>query len=380
MYGIAQRVAAHLGAFRLFLPDISALRMPEQTKVLFLYAHVQPFLLAGINRLIQDYNAEVLVVCWPKTEMAPTATNESERLRFLYKDANNKQEVESCIKAFDPEVVYVVGWMDKDYLRWAKQLKRSGKRTIMAMDTQWRNTIKQRVNCLLSRFTLKPIFDYAWVPGPSQKEYAERLGFDESHVLDKVYATDTDLFVRAYEQSQPVKRQHFPKTFLYAGRLVPHKFEPLLNAFAALSEQQRAGWKLIVAGKGPMEQDTRMGSEAIIYQGFLQQDQLVKLVADAGVFCLLSTEEPWGMVIQEFAAGGLPILASKQCGASQVYVKEGQNGYIVDGAKTEQIQDALLKIINTDTKQLLAMGERSTQIAAGDNSDLWAKTLMSVIS
>ena len=39
--------------------------------------------------------------------------------------------------------------------------------------------------------------------------------------------------------------------------------------------------------------------------------------------------EPWGVVIHEAAAAGLPIIASHLCGATTAYVRDGVNGFII---------------------------------------------------
>ncbi|OJW85235.1 MAG: hypothetical protein BGO69_06345 [Bacteroidetes bacterium 46-16] len=354
--------------------------MAGNKKILFLYAHVQPFLLAGIGRLIAKYNAEVLIICWPKADMSPTDITANEKISFLFKTGDNTKTIKDAILNFDPDVVYNVGWMDKDYLRWCYMFKKLGKVNIMAMDTQWQATLKQRINCILGRFIFKSLFSYAWVPGPLQYSYARRLGFDVEHILNNVYAVDTNLFRNVYQKFLPLKKLHYPRAFLYAGRLVEHKFGSLLRAFSTLSKAEKAGWKLIVAGKGPMEDSPPMQAEDIIYKGFLQHTELAALAGEAGVFCLLSTEEPWGMVIQEFAAAGLPILASTQCGAAHTFVKEGVNGYTCDGNDIDGIKRLLLKMIGKDSSELLAMGEKSMQLAVPVNSELWADTLMSVLA
>ncbi len=354
--------------------------MAEHKKILFLYAHVQPFLLSGISRLVNNYQAEVMIVCWPKTDIAPTDITTHDKVAVYYKTDGNSSEIKKTIQQFAPDIIYSVGWMDRDYLRWCLRFRKAGKITIMAMDTQWRGTLKQRINTLAGSVLLRTIFRYAWVPGPRQHEYASKLGFDDTHILDNLCSPDTDLFKSAYERYLPRKKQQYPKAFLYVGRLVEHKFGPLFKAFTGLTEQERNGWKLIVAGKGPMENQLTIGDDAVVYKGFLQQEKLVELVGEAGVFCLLSTEEPWGTVIQEFAAAGMPVLASIQCGATPSFVKDGLNGYSCDATNEDTVKACLLKMINTSGDELLAMSAQSVQMAAPINSDVWAKTLMSTLN
>ncbi|MBS1587190.1 MAG: glycosyltransferase family 4 protein [Bacteroidetes bacterium] len=352
----------------------------KRPRILFLSAYPQPFLLSGIRKLCENHNADVLVLHWPTPDESPTQIDlYGLEVEFLNKNNVDITQVQEQLENFAPDIVYAAGWMDKDYLRLCRQFKNAGKTTVMGMDTQWKGTLKQYLNCLLAPFTLKSAFAFAWVPGQRQYEYARKLGFDKQHILQHLYALDTSVFGRTYERYLAAKADNYPKTFLYAGRLVAHKFGSLLRAFSSLSEDEREGWKLIVAGKGPMEHHQEMKNETIVYKGFLQYNELAELVAEAGVFCLTSTEEPWGMVIQEFAAGGLPLIVSKQCGAAGLYLKDGENGYLCNGNDVAEIKTALLKMIGKSKEELLQMGEESTKLASADNSAVWADELISVL-
>jgi glycosyltransferase involved in cell wall biosynthesis len=354
------------------------IKMPDTPpRILFLAAYVQPFLLAGIKMLINKYDAEVLVVCRRPSDIAPNQFFEHPRVRFLFKE-DNVADIEKSISDFDPHIVWAAGWMDKDYLDWTKRFKNQGRHTIMAMDSQWFGTLRQHVNVLLSPFRLKPVYDYTWVPGPSQRLYARKLGFSDTHILEGLLTPDVTLFAKAYNDNREVKANNYPKIFLYIGELSSQKFETLLQAFTSLSENELQGWKLIVVGKGAMENNALMKSPHIDYRGFMQQPELVNVYKETGVFCLTSTSEAWGVVIQESAAAGMPLIVSKQCGAHYAMLRDGQNGFLCDGASVVDIQDKIKRIIALPSSELLKMGEKSHQLGIATNPEMWAKTLMSV--
>ena len=48
--------------------------------------------------------------------------------------------------------------------------------------------------------------------------------------------------------------------------------------------------------------------------GFLQSESLARWYVHAGAFVLPSVSEPWGLVVNEAAASGLPLLVSISCG------------------------------------------------------------------
>lgn len=366
-----QKLLVILHCFLLLMPDTAP-------KILFLAAHVQPFLLAGINMLVKEYDARVLVVCRPVSSIAPNQLSESKNLTFLIKE-DNIGEIEKRIFQFDADVVWAAGWMDKTYLKWAKRYRQMGKPTVMAMDTQWKGHFRQYVNLLLAPFRLGPVYTHAWVPGFKQKIYAEKLGFKNSQILSGLLTPDVELFSRAYHANNEAKQNVYPKALLYIGELQPHKFGNLLLAFTSLSEEERNGWQLIVIGKGPLETHPGMKNAGIDYRGFLQQTELVTVFEEAGVFCLTSSNEAWGTVIQEAAAAGMPLLISKQCGAHYSMLKDGHNGMLCDGENVTDIKDKIKKMTALPVSGLLTMGERSHELGIATNPQMWAATLMSVI-
>ncbi|HYD21529.1 MAG TPA: glycosyltransferase [Flavipsychrobacter sp.] len=351
--------------------------MQQPPRILFLYAHIQPFLVAGVRKLVENYKVQVLVVSWPTPQASPVKLIEHDNISLLVKD-NNATAIQDQVFKFAPDAVYSVGWMDKDYLRWTKRLKRSGAKTIMAMDTQWTGSLKQRINCLMAPFFLRSIFSHAWVPGYFQYEYASRLGFPREKILSRLLTADNNLFKAAFQNSINKKKRVFPKSFLYVGRLIPMKFESLLGAFSTLSEDDLKGWKLVVVGDGPMKELPEIKSKNIILKGFMQQSDVAREMENAGVFCLTSYTEAWGTVIQEAAVGGLPLLLSKQCGAHYSSLINGFNGFLCDGHDLSDIKKVIKKFIELSDNELVEMSERSSQLNSSADSETWAATFMSI--
>jgi glycosyltransferase involved in cell wall biosynthesis len=347
------------------------------TRIAFLVPHVQPFLLSGIRSLIKNHHVNVLLVCWPAPEQYPIELEREQSFDYIVKN-NNDTEIEQKLSDFRPGIIYSSGWMDKKYLAWTRAYKKKGALTIMATDAQWKGTLRQKLNCLLSPFFLKTVYSHAWVPGYFQYEYARRLGFDNTRILANLLCPDTKLFHQAYLSSVEKKSISYPKSFLYIGVLSEQKFKNLLIAFSGLTEEERNGWRLLVAGKGPLEQHPEMRKNSIVHKGFMQHDQLIHLFKEAGVFCLTSYNEAWGTVIQEAGSAGMPLLVSRQCGAHFSMLINGYNGFLCDGYSVEDIRKMMKKMIGLSGSELLTMGDRSNQMATATNSDSWAATLMSV--
>jgi len=264
--------------------------------------------------------------------------------------------------------------MYRRYMSWCRSLRQNGAQTICAMDTQWNGSLKQKIWTTLSPFILKKSFAYAWVPGKRQMNYALKLGFSEANILNDLYAPDTELFEHSYFAAKQNLNNQFPKKFLYVGRMESHKVMNLLKAFTALSNTELNGWQLQLIGNGALANHPLLRHPSIIYQNALAQKQLVGIAEHKAVFCLCSIDEPWGTVVQEFAAAGLPLLVSKQCGSSEHFL-DG-NGLLCDGTDIDSIKQTLLQYINMDNQSLLDMSERSHELGITSSSKTWAAQLM----
>ena len=104
---------------------------------------------------------------------------------------------------------------------------------------------------------------------------------------------------------------------LSVGRLVPEKgFDVLLRAIAQAGDERL---RLVIAGDGP--EATRLAELAeelgvrMEIKGDLPEAALAAEYVAADIFALLSRHEPWGVVVNEAAASGLPLVLSDRVGA-----------------------------------------------------------------
>jgi glycosyltransferase involved in cell wall biosynthesis len=87
------------------------------------------------------------------------------------------------------------------------------------------------------------------------------------------------------------------------------------------------------------------------------------------VFVLPSRSEPWGMVLNEAAAAGLPLVATEESGAAHDLV-DG-NGYRVAAGDVDALRDALSSLA-ADSELRARMGARSRELAKRFTPEAWA--------
>ncbi|GAB4197894.1 MAG: hypothetical protein OHK0013_06490 [Sandaracinaceae bacterium] len=348
-------------------------------RVLILYANVTGYLLRCIDALIDGQGAEVLLVHWKLWSQTPLELTSRPGLERVVKQDHDFESIRARALEFDPDVVVTSGWMERDYLRIARELHRTRRATtVCAFDGHWDGTLRQRAGRVWFRLLQKPHFDYAWIPaqGLYQFELARRLGFPKNRVLTGVYSGDQPAFRAAYEKHRSARAVRYPKAFFYVGRFSPEKgVVELYDAFRSLCARgAHRGWKLVLVGAGPTA--ARMPPTADIeVRSFVQPDDLPGLVPEVGCLVLPSHRDQWGVVVHEFAAAGVPLLVTEVAGAVPGFVKNGYTGFTFDPRRPGDLERRLEQVVRCSTEELLAMGDRATALSFVATPDLWAATL-----
>lgn len=139
-------------------------------------------------------------------------------------------------------------------------------------------------------------------------------------------------------------------TVLFVGRLYPEQkgLIPLIQAFAQVP--RGLGLRLRVVGEdwgglGPL---TRLSQELgiqdrVVTTGPLSRATLLREYASADLFVLPSLFEPFGIVLMEAMASGLPIVATRVGGVPEV-VQEGENALLVPPSDPTALANALVRL------------------------------------
>jgi glycosyltransferase involved in cell wall biosynthesis len=139
-----------------------------------------------------------------------------------------------------------------------------------------------------------------------------------------------------------------PLVVVSAGRLVPDKnFAALIEA-AAIADPTGERLALRIAGTGFEEPRLRaLAAErgvAVEFLGAVPPAAMGELYAHADAFALVSTFEPFGVVVREAVAAALPILCSRRAGAAGDVAVEGRNALLVDPEDVAQIAAGLARL------------------------------------
>lgn len=137
---------------------------------------------------------------------------------------------------------------------------------------------------------------------------------------------------------------------LAVGRLIVRKgLDRLLHAISQASRRGTAV-ELRVVGSGPEEERLRglareLGiAHAVRFDGFVDQAQLPAVYAEADAFAFPTLRDPFGHVLVEAAAAGLPAIASPEAGATHEVIEHDRNGLVVDPGDVGAMTEALVRL------------------------------------
>ncbi len=151
---------------------------------------------------------------------------------------------------------------------------------------------------------------------------------------------------------------------LSVGRLVPEKGLDTLIRGAVGAPGDRS-LQLVFAGGGPeatsLAQLAKDLGVPVLIRGDLTEDELAIEYARADVFALLSHQETWGVVVNEAAASGLPLVLSERVGAAHDLLRDRDNGFLLPSGDVAATARAL-RTLAEDRSLRQTMGARSREL------------------
>lgn len=342
--------------------------------ILYLYAELMGYNIPVLQELSSIHGANVHVVHWDKNKLTPYKAPQIDGVTYYNRSDFNDKKLKELAKTINPDLVYVPNWYDKGYLPVCADLRNKGIPVVAGLDNQWTSSIKQWIGCLYMRLYLKKNFSHIWVAGPSQYEFARRLGFDKRSIIFDFYSADVAKFSSIYENKV---EKLSSKKFLFVGRLEPVKgIDLLLQAWKEIEDKK--GWDITLIGNGSLKKELE-GQAGVTIKDFMQPDDLVKEIKQYDCFILPSVYEPYGVVLHEFAVAGMPIIASDTCGAAPLFVISGHSGFQFKSGNYKDLKSKMEKMMLLDQPTFEKMRLQAHQGGMKINPQSSAAQFMSVI-
>ena len=152
---------------------------------------------------------------------------------------------------------------------------------------------------------------------------------------------------------------------IYVGRLSAEKqiehIRPVL--------EQLPNTRLAVVGDGPARPrlEAHFAGLPVKFMGYLRGERLSQAYASADIFVFPSRLETFGLVVIEAMAAGLPVIAARVGGVTDV-VSSGKTGYVFDSGDIEMLVAGVRKIAHS-RDQIRQMGKQARAYAKTQSWD-----------
>jgi glycosyltransferase involved in cell wall biosynthesis len=243
-------------------------------------------------------------------------------------------------------------------------------KSVIAIDDQWHNSMRQILGSHIYRLSIKRLFDYCWISGIRQYHFARNLGYTDRRILNYLYSGQFE----GIASPSPINRR-----FIYVGRLVESKgISKLLKAYNELSERNRGKCTLTIIGDGDLRYLENEYPD-VIFKGHLTKKQLLGELKLGGILVVPSLIEQYGVIIHEGAQLGLPMLVSDCAGAANEFLIPGYNGYTFNTGDRNSLKRALMQMLNLSDLKLTEFGLASHRLSFSRQQKASSSSLTSIM-
>ena len=284
-----------------------------------------------------------------------------------------RRGVRETLNRLQPDAVAIAGWRSVDARESLKWCKENGTIAILMSETReadglrvwwgeaWKSSIVRR-------------FDAAIVGGASHRDYLVNLGMPKELIEFGYDIVDNDFFAAQSANDCGVVIKDVNLYFLASNRFIPRKnLKRLVDAYREYVTHNRItykdsvrAWDLCLLGDGKLKRSlmdhcrssklnvsefppwegmsSLQKDSTVFFPGFRQIEELPRFAAHAGCFVHPAISEPWGLVINEAMACGLPILSSNNVGAAEELVDHGKNGFVFPPLQTSELTRRLVQV------------------------------------
>ncbi|HVC47830.1 MAG TPA: glycosyltransferase family 4 protein [Terracidiphilus sp.] len=173
--------------------------------------------------------------------------------------------------------------------------------------------------------------------------------------------------------------------FTIVARLVAKKnLSMALKAFALYCAQTANPRSLHLFGTGPLEAQLREQAQAdgiavwVHFRGFQQTQEVSEAYGRSLAVLLPSIEEQFGNVVPEAMGMGLPVILSDNCGARDLLIRSGVNGFVIEPDNPEGMA-YFMKLIAEDEQLWRRLAKSAREFAELSDSPRFAEAVAALI-
>ncbi|HVE77045.1 MAG TPA: glycosyltransferase [Actinomycetota bacterium] len=259
------------------------------------------------------------------------------------------------IRSSNFDVVVCYGYRQVSFWIAIAAAKMSRSALVLSTDA---HDLQSRQGSLLKRLVKGPLLrvvyrlaDGSLAPSTRSRKFLAELGVRRPYLTP--YVVDNAFFASKSAKSGKLGLRvdlGWPKksvVALFMGKLVAWKRPgDVLEAAARVD-----GLRVLMAGDGPLRAELEHRASMpdlngrVEFLGFVNQSEAPRIYASSDVLVLPSSYEPFGVVVNEAFACGVPAVVSDACGASDDLVADEETGFVFHTGDVEDLAHLLSRFV-----------------------------------
>lgn len=333
-------------------------------KILMVYVEPTPYIVGLIENIVLVFNGKIDILFLGKN-LSQNWNISFDKQWMLFPKSKLRRAcfIVRLLLNNKYDMIHLAGWWEPTFLLSIFLAKLFSIPIVIESDTPmphgtklWKSAIKRLVYPRL--FSLVSLF----LPGGArQAKYIEYYGVSSERIIPVQMTVDVTRIKKYAVTLSPEDRQKTREfysipdkdiVFLFVGRLVEYK--GISDLIAVFNRICHMNVKLLLVGDGPMRQQVEESvqlNNQIRYAGRVSGNDLIKIYHAVDVMVLPSHTEPWGLVVNEAMALGLPVIVSDRVGCIDDLVIHQKTGLIVKAGCIAELQNAIEELTIASEKR-----------------------------
>jgi len=216
------------------------------------------------------------------------------------------------------------------------------------------------------------------VTGSDAIQLTEKYGMTASRSHFVTQSIDVAHYSKAKDIKPEVRRQRREQlglhgcVFLYVGRIWKGKgLDYLFEAYKAVRSKQ-PDVSMLLLGDGVDEERYRaMAQELpdVVFAGFVQACDMPAYYALGDVLVFPTLGDPYGHVVGESMAAGLPVISTESAGEIRRRISDGVDGFIAPPANSSALAERMLQLADDPTLRMKLVANASQHVNSITHED-----------
>jgi glycosyltransferase involved in cell wall biosynthesis len=299
----------------------------------------------------------------------------SERVRRLNWHSLAGVRVVDALERFAPDAVLLHGYSQPHVLRAWRWGRAHQRRLILFGDGNGRQELQRSApRRLVKRMALGPLLrtmDHVLSLGEANELYWSALGVEPSRVQwAPLYLPSPEVVVPAGDRKEAIRAAVRAELAVDEGQILvicSGKFVPwkrTVDLVRAVDRSDRLVGLYVGDGTCRRACETEARTDRHRFVGFANVPKLAQYYAASDMLCHPADREPYGLVVAEAAASGLPIVASRVVGAvgARSHGQPGRNAVVFAPGDINDLTDKLSALV-ADPERRRRMSAESVRVA-----------------